>query len=143
MDWSFRVRHNLRKEIEIMDITTIIIYIAAAALIIFGVYYSVQKFRGKAKSSCCGTPEVKTVRKVDDTDESHYPYTYMLTVDGMKCSGCASNVEKSFDNMDGVWAKVSLGRREARVLSKKEYKREDFEEALSQTAYKVTGFCEK
>ena len=47
-----------------MDITTIIIYIAAAALIIFGIYYTVQKFRGKAKSSCCGTPEVKAVRKV-------------------------------------------------------------------------------
>lgn len=126
-----------------MDITTIIIYIAAAALIIFGIYYTVQKFRGKAKSSCCGTPEVKAVRKVDDTDESHYPYTYMLTVDGMKCSGCASNVENSLDNMDGVWAGVSLGRREARVLAKKAYKREDFEEALAGTSYKVAGFCEK
>lgn len=123
-----------------MDITTIIIYIATAALIIFGVYYSVQKFLGKAKSSCCGTPEVKAVRKVDDTDESHYPYTYMLTVDGMKCSGCASNVENSLDNMDGVWARVSLGRREARVLAKKEYTREDFEEALAKTAYKIADF---
>ena len=102
-----------------MNTTTIIIYIIAAVLIIYGVYYTVQKFRGKAKSSCCGTPEVKAVRKVDDTDESHYPFRYMLTVDGMKCSGCASNVENSLDNMDGVWAKVSLGRREARVLAKK------------------------
>lgn len=65
-----------------MNTTTIIIYIIAAVLIIYGVYYTVQKFRGKAKSSCCGTPEVKSVRKVDDTDESHYPYIYMLTVDG-------------------------------------------------------------
>ena len=126
-----------------MDITTIIIYIAAAALIIYGIYHTVQKFRGKAKSSCCGTPEVKSVRKVKDTDESHYPYTYMLTVDGMKCSGCASNVENSLDNMDGVWAKVSLGRREARVLAKKEYKREDFEEALKNSAYKIVDCCKK
>ena len=123
-----------------MNTTTIIIYIIAAVLIIYGVYYTIQKFRGKAKSSCCGTPEVKSVRKVDDTDESHYPYTYMLTVDGMKCSGCASNVENSLDNMDGVWAKVSLGRREARVLTKKEYKREDFEEALAKTSYKIADF---
>ncbi len=108
-----------------MDITTIIIYIAAAVLIIFGVYHTVQKFRGKAKSSCCGTPEVKAVRKVDDTDESHYPYTYLITVEGMKCSGCASNVENSLDNMDGVWARVNLGRREAKVLTKKDYKIED------------------
>ena len=123
-----------------MDITTIIIYIAAAALIIFGVYYTVQKFRGNAKSSCCGTPEVKAVRKVDDTDESHYPFRYLLTVDGMKCSGCASNVENSLDNLDEVWARVNLGRREARVLTKKEYKREDFEEALAKTAYKIADF---
>lgn len=123
-----------------MNTTTIIIYIIAAALIIYGVYYTVQKFRGKAKSSCCGTPEVKEVRKVDDTDESHYPFRYMLTVDGMKCSGCASNVENSLDNMDGVWAKVSLGRREARVLAKKEYTKEDFDEALSKTSYKIADF---
>ncbi len=123
-----------------MNTTTIIIYIIAAVLIIYGVYYTVQKFRGKAKSSCCGTPEVKAVRKVDDTDESHYPYRYMLTVDGMKCSGCASNVENSLDNMDGVWAKVSLGRREARVLAKKEYTKEDFDEALSKTSYKIADF---
>lgn len=123
-----------------MNTTTIIIYIVAAALIIYGVYYTIQKFRGKAKSSCCGTPEVKAVRKVDDTDESHYPFRYMLTVDGMKCSGCASNVENSLDNMDGVWAKVSLGRREARVLAKKEYTKEDFDEALSKTSYKIADF---
>ena len=123
-----------------MNTTTIIIYIIAAVLIIYGVYYTVQKFRGKAKSSCCGTPEVKAVRKVDDTDESHYPFRYMLTVDGMKCNGCASNVENSLDNMDGVWAKVSLGRREARVLAKKEYTKEDFDEALSKTSYKIADF---
>ena len=123
-----------------MNTTTIIIYIIAAVLIIYGVYYTVQKFRGKAKSSCCGTPEVKSVRKVDDTDEGHYPYRYTLTVDGMKCSGCASNVENSLDNMDGVWAKVSLGRREARVLAKKEYTKEDFDEALSKTSYKIADF---
>ncbi len=125
-----------------MDITTIIIYIAAAALIIFGVYHSVQKFRGKANSSCCGTPEVKSIRKVDDTDESHYPYKYMLAVEGMKCSGCASNVENSLDNMEGVWARVNLGRGEAKVLAKKEYKRENFEDALSKTSYKIADFRE-
>ena len=123
-----------------MDPVTIIIYIAAAALIVYGVYHTVQKFRGKAKDSCCGTPEVKSVRKVDDTNEDHYPYRYILSVDGMKCSGCASNVENALDNMEGVWAKVNLGRKEARVLAKSEYTNEDFSEALSQTAYKIVGF---
>ncbi len=123
-----------------MDITTIIIYIAAAALIIFGVYHSVQKFLGKAKSSCCGTPEVKAVKKVEDTDESHYPFRYMLTIEGMKCSGCASNVEDIFNNMYGVWAKVNLGRKEADVRTKSEYSEADFADALARTSYRVSDF---
>ena len=117
-----------------------VIILIAAILIIYGVYATVQKFRGKAKSSCCGTPEVKSVRKVEDTDESHYPYRYLLSVDGMKCSGCASNVENSLDNMDGVWALVNLGRKEAKVLSKKEYSEEDFVSALRKTSYKVADY---
>ena len=117
-----------------------VIIIVAALLIIYGVYATIQKFRGKAKSSCCGTPEVKSVRKVDDTDESHYPYSYRIKVDGMKCSGCASNVETSFDNMDGVWARVNLGKKEAKVLTKTERTREEFEDALLGTSYKVSDF---
>ena len=117
-----------------------VIILVAALLIVYGVYATVQKFRGKAKSSCCGTPEVKSVRRVDDTDESHYPYSYRIKVDGMKCSGCASNVEASFDNMDGVWARVNLGKKEAKVLSKTEHTREDFEDALLGTSYKVSDF---
>ncbi len=119
-----------------------VIIIVAVLLICYGVYATVQKFRGKAKSSCCGTPEVKAVRKVDDTDESHYPYRYDLTVEGMKCSGCASNVENSLDNLDGVWARVNLGKKEAKVLAKSEHSREDFEEALSKTSYKISDFRE-
>lgn len=51
-----------------------IIVICAILLIAFAIYSTVRKMRGKAKSSCCGTSEVKTVKKVDDTDEPHYPY---------------------------------------------------------------------
>ena len=106
-----------------MNATTIIIYIAAAALIVYAVYQTIQKFRGKAKSSCCGTPEVKSIRKVD----------------GMKCSGCAANVESSLNNLDGVWARVNLGKHEAKVLTKTERSREDFENALAGTSYKVNS----
>ena len=123
-----------------MELTTFAIYAVTAALIIYGVYHTVQKIRGKAKSSCCGTPEIRTVRKVDDTDESHYPFVYILKIDGMKCSGCASNVENALDDMDGVWAGVSLGNREARVLSKREYGKEDFEAALADSSYDIAGF---
>lgn len=120
-----------------MNSTTIIIYIVAAALIAYAIFQTVQKFRGKSKSSCCGTPEVKSTRKVEDTDESHYPYRYTLKVEGMKCSGCAANVESAFNNLEGVWARVNLGKHEAKILSKTERSPEDFETALALTTYRI------
>ena len=95
--------------------TAIIIIICAALLILFAVYRTVQKARGRSKSSCCGTPEVRTVKKVDDTDPSHYPYRYTLSIDGMHCSNCARTVENELNSMDGVWGKVDLGKKEASV----------------------------
>ena len=79
-----------------------LIIICAAALVIFAVYRTVQKARGKAKSSCCGTPEVITKKKVEDTDESHYPYRYKLAIEGMRCSNCAATVENTLDEIDGI-----------------------------------------
>ena len=60
-------------------------------------------------------------------------------VDGMKCSNCAANVQNAFNGIDGVWARVNLGRHRAEVLAKKEMKEETFTEALKGTGYKVTG----
>lgn len=116
-----------------------IIIICAALLIAFAVYRTVQKFRGKAKSSCCGTPEVKTVKQVEDTDKSHYPYRYTLSIEGMHCSNCARTVENELNSMEGVWGRVNLGRGEASVLAKTERTREDFEQVLSPKDYTVTG----
>ena len=116
-----------------------IIIICAALLIAFAVYRTVQKFRGKAKSSCCGTPEVKTVKQVEDTDKSHYPYRYTLSIEGMHCSNCARTVENELNSMEGVWGRVNLGRGEASVLAKTERTREDFEQVLSLKDYTVTG----
>ncbi len=120
--------------------TAIIIIICAALLILFAVYRTVQKARGRSKSSCCGTPEVRTVKKVDDTDPSHYPYRYTLSIDGMHCSNCARTVENELNSMDGVWGKVDLGKKEASVLSKAERSEEDFAGILAAKDYSLTAF---
>lgn len=117
-----------------------IIIICAAALIIYAIYASVQKFRGKAKSSCCGTRETVVVRKVDDTDESHYPFHYIVGIDGMMCSHCAANVENALNAMGDTWTQVELGRHRAKVLAKNEKSESDFSDALNGTSYKVTSF---
>ena len=72
-----------------MSTSAIIIIVLAALLVVWAGYWTMQKARGKAQSSCCGTPEMVTAKKVDDTDASHYPYEYKLSIDGMMCSNCA------------------------------------------------------
>ena len=116
-----------------------VIIIAGILLIVYAVYGTVRKAKGKSKASCCGTGETVLAKPVDDTDESHYPFRYHVAVEGMKCSNCAANVQNAFNGIDGVWARVNLGRHRAEVLAKKEMTAEPFEKALSGTGYKVSG----
>ena len=48
-------------------------------------------------------------------DETHYPYTAVLTIDGMTCGHCAVRVENALNELNGVWAKVDLGGKTALV----------------------------
>ena len=117
-----------------------LIIIVGIFLIAYAVYGTVQKARGKSKSSCCGSAESVISKPVEDTDESHYPYKYYVSVDGMMCSNCAARVENAINKSGDNWAHVNLGRKRAEVLSKTEKTEEDFATALKGTEYKVTGF---
>ena len=117
-----------------------LIIIVGLLLIAYAVYGTVQKARGKSKSSCCGSAETVLRKPVEDTDKSHYPFKYFVSVDGMKCSNCAANVENAINKSGDTWAHVNLGRKRAEVLSKTEKTEEDFATALKGTEYKVTGF---
>jgi len=117
-----------------------LIIIVGLLLIVFALWQTIQKARGKAKSSCCGTAETVSAKKVEDTDVSHYPYRYRLSIDGMMCSNCAKNVENTLNNMDGVWGKVNLGKKEADVLSKNSVSKENFASALQDSSYTLKGY---
>lgn len=122
--------------------TAKLIIIVGALLIAYAIYGTIQKARGKAKSSCCGSAESVLPKPVEDTDESHYPYRYLVSIDGMKCSNCAANVENAINASGDVWAHVNLGRKRADVLSKTEKNEADFAKALKGTGYNVAGFEE-
>ena len=117
-----------------------VIIIAGFLLIAYAVYATVQKARGKAKASCCGTAETVLSKAVDDMDESHYPFRYNVSIDGMMCSNCASRVQNAINEEGDVWAQVNLGRHRAEVLAKSEKTERDFVRLLGGTDYKVTGF---
>ena len=120
--------------------TATVIIIIGVLLIAYAVYGTIQKVRGKARSSCCGSAETVLPKRVEDTDESHYPFKYLVSVDGMKCSNCAVNVENAINASGDTWAHVNLGRGRADVLSKNEKTEDDFVRALKGTGYKVSGF---
>lgn len=117
-----------------------LIIIIGVLLIAYAVYSTVQKARGKAKSSCCGTRESVLAKPVDDTDESHYPFKYHVGISDMMCSNCAARVENAINAAGDTWAHVNLGRARAEVLAKTEKTEADFAAMLKNTDYKVTGF---
>ena len=112
-----------------------VIIIVGALLIVYAVWQTIQKMRGKAKSSCCGGAEAPTRKTVADTDESHYPYRYRLAVGGMRCSHCAVNVENALNAMPGVWGRVNLSKNEADVRTKQPVAEAAFAEALQNAGY--------
>ena len=112
-----------------------LIILAGALLVVYAIWQTVQRFRGKAKSSCCGGREAPARKTVADTDETHYPYRYRLAVGGMHCSHCAVNVENALNAMPGVWAKVQLQKNEADVRTKQPVDEAAFAEALRKAGY--------
>ena len=116
-----------------------VIIVVGLLLIAYAIYGTVKKAKGQSKASCCGSKETVVAKPVDDTDESHYPYRYNVAVDGMMCSNCAAHVQNALNKMDGVWARVNLGRHRAEVLAKAEMTEADFAAALKDTDYRVTG----
>lgn len=118
-----------------------IIIAAGILLVAFALWRTVQKLRGKAKNSCCGTAEAVSVKKVSDTDPSHYPYRYRLGIGGMKCSNCARSVENLLNAVPGVWGRVDLGKKEADVLAKSPVAEESFAAAFSGSGYILTGYA--
>ena len=119
-----------------------IIIIVGVLLIVYALYSTIQKFRGKSKgASCCGSAESVLAKPVDDTDESHYPFKYYVGVEGMHCSNCAARVENAINASGDTWAHVNLGRARAEVLAKNEKSEADFVRMLKSTDYKVTSFA--
>ena len=119
-----------------------LIIVLAALLILWALWQTIRRFQGKTKSSCCGSREAVSVRKADDTDASHYPYRYRLTVVGMMCSHCAVRVENALNAMPGVWGRVDLGKKQADVLTKAPVEEARFAAVLRDASYTLAGYAD-
>ena len=107
-----------------------------ASLLGWAVGRSVRKAR--RGGGCCGEREQTEARvSIQDRNKSHYPYQVELQISGMTCENCARRVENALNGIDGVWAKVDLGSRRARVLMKTEPDEKRIRETVSAAGYAV------
>ncbi|MGL5511918.1 MAG: heavy-metal-associated domain-containing protein [Sporomusa sp.] len=116
--------------------STAIIIIVLVIICVLAVYSYIKKIRHG--SGCCGEHEALDKKvKVADRNKDHYPYSVKLTIDGMVCGNCVRRVENSLNSMDGIWAKVDLGSKQAEVLGKDKVDNEILVNAIRDTGYTV------
>ena len=106
------------------------------AIAVFAVKSVIHRIRHG--SACCGERDASE-KKIQpaDKDKSHYPYKYILAVDGMHCSNCTRHVENALNSIDGLWATASLEKKSVTVLSKIELESSDLESEVREAGYTV------
>lgn len=118
---------------------TIIVCVVLAAVIGIAVYSVIRRI--KYGSSCCGGKDPMPAKvKVKDKNKSHYPYVYLLKIDGMHCSGCVRKLENAFHSEDGLWATVSLEKKEVILRSKRELERKDAGKVVASAGFTMLAF---
>ena len=114
------------------------IFVIAVLLVIGILAVKSVVHRIRHGSACCGerdAPEKKI--QPSDSNKSHYPYKYILAVDGMHCSNCTRHVENALNSIDGLWATASLEKKSVTVLSKIELEAADLETEIREAGYTV------
>lgn len=107
----------------------------ALSVCCFGIWRYGRTMR---RGGCCGSGAVSPAkRRVADRDETHYPYTAVLTIDGMTCGHCAVRVENALNELNGVWAKVDLGEKTALVRMVQPLPEETLQQAIRAAGYTV------
>lgn len=114
-----------------------IICIIIVVLCVFGV----KTYVGKLSHGCCGSGRAVKKKKPADSNVSHYPYTYILEIDGMTCKNCAARIENAFNTSESgnFYARVKLNKKKAVVRSKTKLPEEELRKIVVKTGYSVAG----
>lgn len=121
--------------------STVIICLILLVIVGFAVKSIVHRIRHG--SACCGERDAAAKKiKVADKNKSHYPFEYLMTIDGMHCSNCVRFVENAFNSQEGLWASVNLEKKEARILSKSQMEQKSLEKIVLDAGYTPLSFEE-
>ena len=118
----------------------IVIVAVVAVGFVLAARHALQVFTGRR--DCCGGDVCEKgarprPRRVEDVDESHYPYHMDLRIAGMRCEGCRQSVEGALDSLPGTWARVDLKKGTARVMSKTPADADAYAAAVRKAGYRV------
>jgi len=107
-------------------------YVIGIVAFVLLVVTSVKSYCRRLSGGCCGGGGSKAVHanRVADRNPAHYPFLYVLTLDGMVCANCANTVANALNALPGVWANVELSEKKARVRTKERLSQDKLREAV-------------
>ena len=115
---------------------SILIIAGLAVIILFAIKSVIHRIRHG--SACCGERDAPQKKiKIKDKNKDHYPFQYILTVDGMHCSNCTRYVENALNSLEGIWATADLQDKEVIVLSKQIRENSELERVVAEAGYTV------
>lgn len=99
---------------------------------------AVKRYRRSMKFGCCGSADGGQEGRrvvVADKDPTHYPYSAVLEIRGMRCENCVRYVENALNEQEGIWATADWKTDAAFVRMKKEYTDAQLKQILRPTGY--------
>lgn len=107
-------------------------------ILILAAAYSVYRYIKKIRNGCCGG-EVDTPKRIKTADKNleNYPIQKTVQIGGMTCNHCVINVENALNSLDGVYAKVELKNKRARMHMKWDIDNSTIENAIVKKGYSV------
>ena len=112
------------------------------AVVFFAILWRLIRKGGPGCSCGCGGCEADSGRPKVSTKgrkKEDYPYLWEMQIEGMTCRHCVRNVEDALNSLEGVWAKVDLGKKTAEVRLKQEKDEHELVKAVFDAGYAVSA----
>ena len=119
--------------------STLIICLILLVIIALAVKSIIHRI--KHGSACCGERDAAPKKIIiNDKNKSHYPFEYIIKIDGMHCSNCVRFVENALNSEKGLWATVNLEKKEARILANAQMEQKFLEKIVLNAGYTPLSF---
>lgn len=111
----------------------VIIIAVLVIIVVYAVVSSRKHFKGEG--GCCGGGggDIAVRKKLENPKIGEY----IIHIEGMTCDNCRIRVENAINKLDGVYAKVSLKKKQAIVSYDREVDKKEIIKAVRAAGYKA------